>query len=152
MKSAMKTLQKGFTLIELMITIAIIGVLAAIALPAYSDYVGRAQLAEALSLMSGARTALTEYRHNEGEFPTQPEQAGLETPSEITGNYVESVTIDSSGSGMITAKMKGSGVSPGVAGNNLLLSPTTHGGAVEWTCKSDGTIHAKYLPKACRPD
>lgn len=146
----MKAMQKGFTLIELMIVIAIIGILAAVALPAYQDYTARSQVSEALSLSSGAKGAVTEFWSNKGKFPTNNFSAGIATDASITGKYVEKVTI---ADGLITATMKGAGsVASGIEGATLELSPATSAGAVKWTCRTGATsgLKAKYLPSSCR--
>ncbi|EMT4182124.1 pilin, partial [Neisseria gonorrhoeae] len=90
----MNTLQKGFTLIELMIVIAIVGILAAVALPAYQDYTARAQVSEAILLAEGQKSAVTEYYLNHGEWPENNSAAGVASASEIKGKYVESVTVE----------------------------------------------------------
>jgi len=140
-------MQKGFTLIELMIVVAIIGILAAIALPAYQDYTARSQMSEAMTLASGARTAVSEFYSAKGDYPTDNDSAGLADAGDITGNYVESVTV---ADGVITALMKSTGVSEGIQGAELILSPTTAAGSVSWTCKADGTTETKYYPTSCR--
>lgn len=140
-------MQKGFTLIELMIVVAIIGILAAIALPAYQDYTARSQMSEAMTLASGARTAVSEFYSAKGQFPTDNESAGLADAGEITGNYVEEVEI---AGGVITAKMKSAGVSEGIQGAELILSAATAGGSVTWVCKTDGSTETKYYPTSCR--
>ena len=141
--------QKGFTLIELMIVVAIIAILAAIALPAYQDYVARSQVSEAMTLSSGAKTAVTEYYADKGAFPTTNAGAGLAGASSINGKYVTSVTVGTGGA--ITAMMKGSGsVSSKVAGKTFVLTPADAGGSITWDCKSSGTIDAKYRPSSCR--
>ncbi|HFA7099441.1 TPA: pilin [Neisseria gonorrhoeae] len=89
----MNTLQKGFTLIELMIVIAIVGILAAVALPAYQDYTARAQVSEAILLAEGQKSAVTEYYLNHGEWPKDNTSAGVANPTEIKGKYVQSVTV-----------------------------------------------------------
>ena len=140
--------QKGFTLIELMIVVAIIGILAAIAIPAYQDYTARSQVSEALSLASGAKTAVTEYYSSEGTFPADNAAAGIATS--INGNYVQSVVVSN---GVITATMNSSGVSAGISGAQLVLSPRDAGGSVTWTCKAgtgSSAIDPKYLPSSCR--
>ncbi|HFA8304361.1 TPA: pilin, partial [Neisseria gonorrhoeae] len=103
----MNTLQKGFTLIELMIVIAIVGILAAVALPAYQDYTARAQVSEAILLAEGQKSAVTEYYLNNGEWPENNDEAGVASSGEIKGKYVESVTVEK---GVVTAKMLSSGV------------------------------------------
>src|SRR5690554_7694331 len=89
----MKNIQKGFTLIELMIVVAIIGILAAVAIPAYSDYTVRAKVSEGLALASGAKTSVTEFRLSDGDWPANNGDAGLANPGSITGNNVASVTV-----------------------------------------------------------
>ncbi|HEZ3313304.1 TPA: pilin [Neisseria meningitidis] len=96
----MNTLQKGFTLIELMIVIAIVGILAAVALPAYQDYTARAQVSEAILLAEGQKSAVTEYYLNHGEWPGNNSSAGVATSSEIKGKYVKSVEVKN---GVVTA-------------------------------------------------
>ncbi|HEZ5188804.1 TPA: pilin, partial [Neisseria meningitidis] len=96
----MNTLQKGFTLIELMIVIAIVGILAAVALPAYQDYTARAQVSEAILLAEGQKSAVTEYYLNHGIWPGDNTSAGVATSSKIKGKYVEKVEV---AKGVITA-------------------------------------------------
>jgi len=143
----MKTqMQKGFTLIELMIVVAIIGILAAIALPAYQDYTARSQMAEAMTLASGARASVTEYWTDRGTLPADNAAAGLAGPNDINGNYVASVEVDG---GVITATMKAAGdVASGIGGATLVLSPTTGSGSVTWSCYGDADN--KYYPASCR--
>lgn len=152
----MKTIQKGFTLIELMIVIAIIGILAVIALPAYQDYTARAQVSEAFSLAEGQKSSVVEYYADKGSWPTTNEQAGIPKEEDITGKYVAKVAVGANG--VITATMKATGVNKAVEGGSLSLTPSaTSGnnnsvaGSFTWTCKGDGTkIDNKYLPAACR--
>ena len=145
----MKKNMQGFTLIELMIVVAIIAILAAIALPAYQDYVARAQVSESMSLTSGAKTAVVEYYADRGAWPTTNTEAGLSANAgSITGKYVSQVAVGTNGS--ITATMKGSGsASSKIAGGTFILVPTDAGGSVTWACNS-GTIADKYLPSSCR--
>ncbi|EIC21267.1 pilin [Thiorhodovibrio frisius] len=141
-----KQIQKGFTLIELMIVVAIIGILAAIAIPAYQDYVARAQMSEAFSLASGSKTAVVEFWSREGGWPTGNASAGLATNTAISGKYVAQVDVSG---GPIVATMQATGVSAGIQGETLTLSPVTTAGAVEWVCTS--SADAKYIPGNCRP-
>ena len=141
-----KQLQQGFTLIELMIVVAIIGILAAIAIPAYQDYTIRAQATEGLSLMDGAKTAVAEFATNNGHYPLNNTSAGLALAGSITGNYVTQV---SAVSGLITATYGNKANTANLAGQTLSLSalPMT-GGSIQWVCKST-TLKQKYLPSSC---
>ena len=141
-----KQLQQGFTLIELMIVVAIIGILAAIAIPAYQDYTIRAQVSEGLSLMDGAKTAITEFYTNNGHFPLNNSSAGLAPANSITGNYVSSVT---NVSGVITAAYAGPKANSNITADTLELSAIGTGGSVKWTCKSTN-MPQKYLPSSCK--
>lgn len=157
----MKAIQKGFTLIELMIVIAIIGILAVIALPAYQDYTARAQVSEAFSLAEGQKAAVIEYFADKGAYPSSNELAGVAASSKITGKYVKSVTIGGTGvgDGVITATMKSSNVNSALTSKTLTLTPSTstaatsaaaNPGSFTWTC--GGTIDTKYRPAACREE
>ena len=138
----MNTMQKGFTLIELMIVVAIIGILAAIAIPAYQDYTKRTHVSEGLSLAGGAKAAVTEFFSTKGTWPTTNGSAGIATAASIKGNAVNSVTVGSSGK--ITVALNATKVASG----NVVLTPTNTGGSVTWKCT--GTVPAKYLPSNCR--
>ncbi|EMT1450735.1 pilin, partial [Neisseria gonorrhoeae] len=127
----MNTLQKGFTLIELMIVIAIVGILAAVALPAYQDYTARAQVSEAILLAEGQKSAVTEYYLNHGEWPENNTSAGVASPGEIKGKYVESVTV---AKGVVTATMKSDGVNKEIKGKKLSLWARREAGSVKWFC------------------
>ncbi|HEZ5301999.1 TPA: pilin [Neisseria meningitidis] len=162
----MNTLQKGFTLIELMIVIAIVGILAAVALPAYQDYTARAQVSEAILLAEGQKSAVTEYYLNHGEWPGGNSDAGVASASDIKGKYVQSVEVKN---GVVTATMASSNVNKEIKGKKLSLWAKRQNGSVKWFCgqpvtrdanatdddvTADGNdsekINTKHLPSTCR--
>jgi type IV pilus assembly protein PilA len=145
----MKSIQKGFTLIELMIVVAIIAILAAIAIPAYQDYVIRSQVSEGMTLADGAKTAVAEFYSNYGRMPASNESAGLASAASINGQYVSSLTIGTDG--LITAAYAGPKANDKLSAAELILSPITNVGSTEWHCKPGGTgMKSNYLPSACR--
>ena len=164
----MKAIQKGFTLIELMIVIAIIGILAVIALPAYQDYTGRAQVSEAITLMEGQKSAVVEYYADKGAWPTTNAAAGIAGATDIKGKYVAKVEVGSNGA--LTATMKSSDVNNDIKGKTVTLQPETAaaggaaaggaaaGGAAAsagsflWKCVKGTTnpVPEKFLPSSCR--
>ncbi|EMU3205064.1 pilin, partial [Neisseria gonorrhoeae] len=160
----MNTLQKGFTLIELMIVIAIVGILAAVALPAYQDYTARAQVSEAILLAEGQKSAVTEYYLNHGIWPKDNTSAGVASASKIIGKYVKQVEVKN---GVVTAEMKSDGVNKEIKGKKLSLWARRQDGSVKWFCGqpvkrddaaakddtvtadatgNDGKIETKHLP------
>ncbi|HFC4387764.1 TPA: pilin, partial [Neisseria gonorrhoeae] len=166
----MNTLQKGFTLIELMIVIAIVGILAAVALPAYQDYTARAQVSEAILLAEGQKSAVAGYYLNNGKWPADNGAAGVaSSATDIKGKYVQSVTV---ANGVVTAKMKPSGVNKEIKNKKLSLWARREAGSVKWFCgqpvtrteanakagtddvaKDDAAgkkIDTKHLPSTCR--
>ncbi|ENW2265537.1 pilin [Neisseria gonorrhoeae] len=165
----MNTLQKGFTLIELMIVIAIVGILAAVALPAYQDYTARAQVSEAILLAEGQKSAVTEYYLNNGEWPENNTSAGVaSSATDIKGKYVKEVKVEN---GVVTATMASSNVNKEIQGKRLSLWAKRENGSVKWFCgqpvtrgagnagadadavTADATangINTKHLPSTCR--
>ncbi|HFC3473705.1 TPA: pilin, partial [Neisseria gonorrhoeae] len=127
----MNTLQKGFTLIELMIVIAIVGILAAVALPAYQDYTARAQVSEAILLAEGQKSAVTEYYLNNGEWPKDNTSAGVASASEIKGKYVKEVKVEN---GVVTATMNSNNVNKEIKDKRLSLWAKRENGSVKWFC------------------
>ena len=149
----MNSIQKGFTLIELMIVVAITGILAAIAIPAYQDYIARSQMSEALSLASGLKTSVAEGFAQDGKCPTNG-TAGIADATAINGKYVKQVVAGGTGTATggctIEATMQAANVSTGIQNKTLTLTLGTAaaGGSVSWGCKS--SAEDKYLPKVCQ--
>ena len=151
-------MQKGFTLIELMIVVAIVGILAAVALPAYQDYTNRAKMVEVLSFAASGKTAVAEYYQAEGKLPATNQEAGMATSTDIKSKYVTSVTVVN---GVITTVITGTGVT-GLDTSSVVLSPmqsdtTTavpaaggYSGPITWKCEPNLPANNKYFPASCR--
>ena len=157
----MKKVQKGFTLIELMIVVAIIGILAAIAIPAYQDYIVRSQVTEGLTMASSVKTAVAEFRADRGTWPATEATLGMTSP---TGKYVSGITVVN---GQIRIAFGGTDVNTAINGQTLFLTPgVTPSSDVVWRCGNrviaasaswaaaisgnDGTLTGKYRPSNCR--
>lgn len=136
----------GFTLIELMIVVAIIAILASIAIPQYQAYVIRAQASEGFTIASGAKTAIWEFMTNKGEFPRSNESAGLPRASSISGKYVSALSVSTGG--LVTVSFDHADTNEKLKNQTLLLSPVANGGSISWACR--GTVDSKYMPSACR--
>ena len=142
----MKIAQHGFTLIELMIVVAIIGILAAIAIPAYQRYTIRAQVAEGLSLSGPFKPAIVEFHNDNGGFPPDNTAAGLAAPGDYSGKYVSSVSVN----GPVVSVQYGNDAHAHINGRIVTLTASDNRGSMSWVCTSGGAIADGYLPSACR--
>lgn len=149
----MNRVSRGFTLIELMIVVAIIGILAAIAIPAYQDYTVRTKVAEGLSMASGAKAAVEETRVGLGHYPgsatNNNASYGLASPASINGNNVGSISVGASGVILVTYTNDAA-----ITGQTLMLRPDASNshGAIKWYCTNytTATVKGKYRPANCR--
>lgn len=145
----MKNTQQGFTLIELMIVVAIIGILAAVAIPAYQDYTVRSKVSEGLSLAGAAKLAVAETNASTGAFPGDNATAGLPAAADINGNSVTSVGVGANG--VITITYNNTlGGNPPANGMTIALTPTAALGSVTWACAVGAANLNKYVPANCR--
>jgi len=138
----MKRVQQGFTLIELMIVVAIIGILAAVAIPAYQDYTIRAKVSEAVGLAAAAKTSVSEYRLSQNAYPSTNSEAGMATS--ISSQYVSSLVVGANG--IISVSLSSGAVG---AGGSLVFTPTFQNSTVQWSC-TGSSVESKYLPANCR--
>lgn len=138
--------QRAFTLIELMIVVAIIGIIAAIAIPMYSDYMIRSQVAEGINLAGGAKTAVSEFYLQRGAFPTDNNEAALAPATGIQGNYVAAVSV----SGPAISVLFGNDANANISGQTIVLTAANNTGSLSWTCASGGVIITRHLPPFCR--
>lgn len=145
MKAYRNKQQKGFTLIELMIVVAVIGVLAAIAVPQYQKYVAKSEAASALATLTGLKTNAEAYTVETGSFPTPAQTAQLGTPSSAMGTIAYANAGNSSAAGTITFIFSGT-VSPDLKTGEIRLSRDVNGA---WTCESKNSLVAGVRPKGC---
>ena len=143
----MKKLQMGFTLIELMIVVAIIGILAAVAIPAYQDYIARSQVSEAVSLTSGGKTPMAEYYADKGYWPA----LAADVIGTVAGKYTSAITITvgntATGTVTLTARIKDASVNASITAGLLTL---TTGDGKTWTCATGSGLQGKFVPASCR--
>ncbi len=142
----MKTVQKGFTLIELMIVVALIGIIAMIAMPAYQTYLIRAQIAEGLNIVGPVKQAVIEFHKDTGNYPANNAQAALQIPTSYAGSYVESISVN----GDTISIMYGNKANAEINGWTVSIIAQDNLGSMEWDCESGGFIPPNYLPLACR--
>ena len=142
----MRQIQKGFTLIELMIVVAIVGILAAIALPAYQDYVIRSKISEALAALGACKTSIADFAANKGTLPANLTESGCGSNA---SKYVESLDV---AAGVVTVTTSALAELGAASSTTIKLTPAavaTNNAITSWTC-STGTIPTKYLPGSCR--
>ena len=135
----------GFTLIELMIVVAIIAILAAIAIPAYHGFLVRSQVAEGLTLASGAKVSVAEHLVAQGALPANNASAHLAAANQITGRYVSQVEVVN---GEIRVTY-GNQANASLTGRTILLRPSLTAGSISWDCQA-GTVASTYRPAPCR--
>lgn len=140
--------EQGFTLVELMIVVTIIAILAAVAIPAYQDYITRSQASEALTIMSGLKTDVQSHWLIQGDLSgANSGTNGIPAKTAFAGQYVSNVNVDK---GVVTGTFKLTGVAEPLRGKTVVLSPVTGAGAIGWSCLA-GSIDPRYLPHNCRP-
>ncbi len=142
----MKNRQQGFTLIDLMIVLAIICILTAMAMPTYQNYAIRTQVSEGLALSAAAKSAVSEYYMNRGDWPADNDEAGLADKHDIIGKYTEHMSVSDN---VIEIKF-GYDAHTQIFDQKIELTAVNNAGSISWACASAGVIPPKHLPDACR--
>ncbi len=142
----MKKGQHGFTLIELMIVVAIVGILASIAIPAYQNYSIRAQITDGFTVAAHARQRVAEYFMERGNWPPDNASAGLGLPTDSVGKYVKSVGITDN---VITITY-GFEANVAILDESITMTAINNVGGIGWDCASAGVIQDKHLPGSCK--
>ena len=143
----MKANEKGFTLIELMVVVSIIGTLAAIAIPAYQNYTIRAQISEGLTLAAGPQVAVEEYYSEYGDWPANNADAGLTDGEGIKGKYTSEIFVQDN---VVEITYGNDDAHQFIQARKVLLTATDNEGSISWVCLGDGIIKNKHIPPTCR--
>ena len=138
--------RSGFTLIEVMIVVAIIGILTAVAIPTYQRFMIRGQVTEGLTLSTGAKSAVSEFYMSQGVWPADNDIAGIAPESQISGNYTAQIEVKNN----VIEILYGIDAHDAISGGLIVLTAFDNAGSVSWSCTSAGGIKDVFLPEACR--
>ena len=141
-----QVIQKGYTLVELMVVVAIVGIIAIVALPAYQNYLIRAQVSESLTLSSATKVAISDYYVQAGSWPKDNKEAGISDKSEIAGKYTKEVKVKDN---VIEIKFS-KDAHKMIKNKKVTLTAVDNDGSINWSCAGDGKFDPKHLPSICR--